>query len=282
MLFFLRSLRDIVQRLNIPTEEWNNYKNSRIHIRGNFSRDPQEIKEQSFPAVMNSKFRNMGINEMYEYLVREEHLNQIQNFATFETFQQYYLTPEGTEYYFGIFGYESVKRGSPEGIVEFYEALNLLAGDVYRPLKGMSAIPLALARSAKRLGARIYAGDKHRVVSIDERKGVFFLKTVSAKIKAKKLVIAVPPGPFVKIAGNVAKKLRLEKEFKSVMPQTAFKGAAVYRKAWWDDITDESRKLYPMEKFLSHDDCLGWTVPHRHVNSLSFFYSKVKNAALEI
>ena len=200
---------------------------------------------------------------MYEYLMQEEHLSQIQNFATFETFLQYYLTPEGTQYYFDIFGYEGDLKGSPGGIVEFYNALNVLTGDEYRPLKGMSEIPLQLAKSAKNLGARICSGKKYRVVSIDKHGDVFYIKTVRAKVKAKKLVIAVPPGPFVKIAGNVAKKIHLEEEFKSVMPQTAFKGAAVYRKAWWDDITDESRKLYPMERFLSNDDCLGWTVPHR-------------------
>lgn len=125
----------------------------------------------------------------------------------------------------------------------------------------MSAITNALEESAKALGAKIYTGSE--ISWISQRKNVFVLRTSTGKIKAKKLVVAAPPGSFKKIRGRVAQMIQQQEEFKSIKAFPAFKAAAVYERAWWEDIKDEATQLYPMERFLSNSDCLGWTLPHR-------------------
>ena len=202
---------------------------------------------------------------MLDYLVKPEHMSQISNFATFETFQHHFLTPEGSRYYFDVFGYDGDLKGSPEGVVEYYKQLNLLSGKEFRPKRGMSAFVDALAKSARNLGAKIFAGKDYRTVSIDKRAGLFVIKTTKYEVKAAKLVIAAPPGSFSKVRGNIAERIQHDPVYQSIMKRPAFKGAAVYSKAWWEDYTNEMNRLYPMERFESNSDCLGSTVPHRSV-----------------
>lgn len=200
---------------------------------------------------------------MLGYLLKQEHLAQIRNFATFETFQQHFLTPEGSRFYFDVFGYDGDLKGSPEGVVEYYKQLAKLSGKEIRPLKGMSAFVDAVAKSAKSLGAKIFSGGDYKVLSINKQANLFVLKTPKHQVKVRKLVIAAPPGSFGKISGRVAKRIQRENAFQSILPRPAFKGAAVYPRAWWDEIVDPKDKLYPMERFLSNSDCLGWSLPHR-------------------
>ena len=259
--------RGILARLNISYEDWTFYEESRTETRGNSSRADQEIMEQSFPTLLQTKFKDMSFSEMHEYLFEEERKSEASNFATFETFQQYYLTPEGSKFYFDVFGYEGDVGGGAQGVVEYYSLLDAeFTGEEIRPKEGMSALIRALAKSALELGGKIYAGSRYEIASISQGVDKFLLKTSkNKKITATKLVIAVPPGPFKKVGGFLAQKIQREPAFQSVKAFPAFKAAAVYPRAWWEDITDDSKRLYPMERFLSNSDCLGWTLPHRSV-----------------
>ncbi|PFX27799.1 Achacin [Stylophora pistillata] len=218
------NMRNILKRLNIPHKDWNFYSNSRTETRGYFSRDEHEIKRKSFPALTQGKFKDMTCSQMLDYLLKKEHVDKIYNFATFETFQQHYLTPEGS--------------------------------------RGMSAFIAALAKSARRLGAKIFTGNDHRILSIHKQTNQFVLKTSKYEVRVGKLVVAAPPGAFGSVSGSVAERIRRAPEFQSILPRPAFKGAAVYPRAWWEEITNVEDKLYPMERFLSNSDCLGWTLPH--------------------
>lgn len=265
LIFYLLFFRELISRLNIPFAEWNFYPNPNTETRGNASRDEQELKRQSFPTLTRSTFRDMSCSQMLDYLVKPEHMSQISNFATFETFQHHFLTPEGSRYYFDVFGYDGDLKGSPEGVVEYYKQLNLLSGKEFRPKRGMSAFADALAKSARNLGAKIFAGKDYRTVSIDKQAGLFVIKTPKYEVKAAKLVIAAPPGSFSKVRGNVAERIQHDPVYQSIMKRPAFKGAAVYSRAWWEEYTNKMDRLYPMERFESNSDCLGSTVPHRQV-----------------
>ncbi|XP_068753462.1 LOW QUALITY PROTEIN: flavin-dependent L-tryptophan oxidase VioA-like [Montipora capricornis] len=256
------NMREILLRLNIPSTDWDFYSNPKTETRGIVSRDEQEIKRQSFPTLTRGMFKNMSHTEMLDYLLKPEHLESITKFATFETFQHHFLTPEGSRFYFDIFGYDGDLKGSPEGVVEYYRQLTALTGKEIRPLKGMSAIIEALALSARTLGAKILAGHDFRILSIDKKARHFLLKTSKYEIKASKLVVAAPPGSFEKVSGCVAQRIQRTREFQSILARPAFKGAAVYPSAWWEEKSYNKHRLYPMERFLSNSDCLGWTLPH--------------------
>ena len=255
--------RNILNRLNIPHKDWNFYSNPRTETRGFFARDEHEIKRKSFPSLTQGKFKDMTCSQMLDYLLRKEHVEKIHNFATFETFQKHYLTPEGSRFYFDVFGYDGDLNGSPEGVIEFYEQLAALTGEEIRPLRGMSAFIEALAKSARGLGTKIFTGDNHKILSIDKQTNQFVLKTSQYEVSVGKLVVAAPPGAFGSVSGSVAEQIQRAPEFQSILPRPAFKGAAVYPTAWWEEIANVKDKLYPMERFLSNSDCLGWTLPHR-------------------
>ena len=255
--------RNILNRLNISHKDWNFYSNPRTETRGFFARDEHEIKRKSFPSLTQGKFKDMTCSQMLDYLLRKEHVDKVHNFATFETFQKHYLTPEGSRFYFDVFGYDGDLDGSPEGVVEFYEQLAALTGKEIRPLRGMSAFIEALAKSARGLGTKIFTGDNHKILSIDKQTNQFVLKTSQYEVSVGKLVVAAPPGAFGSVSGSVAEQIQRAPEFQSILPRPAFKGAAVYPTAWWEEITNVKDKLYPMERFLSNSDCLGWTLPHR-------------------
>ncbi|KAJ7340528.1 hypothetical protein OS493_003282 [Desmophyllum pertusum] len=87
------NLRGILSRLDIPYQDWHFYDESRTETRGNSSRTEQEIKQQSFPTLLQSQFQNMSFAEMHEYLFQEDHATEASNFATFETFQQIFSHP---------------------------------------------------------------------------------------------------------------------------------------------------------------------------------------------
>ena len=268
--------RNILKRFNIPFKDWNFYSRPRAETRGKSSRDEGEIKRQSFPTLTSGIFRDMTSSQMLEYLLRKEHVSQIKNFATFQTFQNHFLTPEGSRFYFDVFGYDGDLKGSPEGVVEYYEQLAQLSGKEIRPVKGMSAFVEALAKAAKALGAKIFAGDNYRTLEINQQGKVFLLKTPKYEVKATTLVIAAPPGAFRNIGGGVAEQIRRESVFQSIMARPAFKGAAVYPRAWWKDITNDKERLYPMERFLSNSDCLGWTLAHRCVSRFSLLIHLIR------
>ena len=263
--------RDILVRFDIKYEDWNFYKASRVETRGNSSRSDQEIKEQSFQALLQTKFRDMSFGEMHEYLLEEKRKREASNFETFGDFQQYYLTPEGSKFYYDLFGYDGDAGGSAEGIVEYYSLLDTeFTGYVIRPEEGMVALIRALAKSAEKLGAKIFAGSDYEIIQIRQDSSGFVLESSKeARATATKLVIAVPPSPFKKIGGTLALNIQHESTFQSLKPFPAFKAAAVYSRAWWEDITAESKRLHPMEGFLSNSDCLGWTLPHRLVEKKS-------------
>ena len=191
-------------------------------------------------------------------------MSQASKFANFENFQSHFLTPEGSKFYFDIFGYKGDITGGALGMAEYYQLLDAeFTGEEIRPKTGMSAIIRALAKSAEELGAKILAGRNFGIQSISQKFGKYVLKTFRRKkITATKLVIAVPPGQLKKVDGSVVKKIQSEEEFQSVKAFPAFKAGAVYPRAWWEDLTDEDTKLYPMERFLSDSNCLGFSVPH--------------------
>ena len=238
-----------------------------MEARGQTSLSHLEIKERSFPTLLQTKFKNMSFGEMHEYLFEEERKGEASNFATFDTFRQYYLTPEGSKFYLDVYGYEGDVVEGAEGIVEFYSLLDTeLTGEAIRPKEGMPALTRALARSAVELGAKLYSGSRYEITSISKELNKYLLTTFKKKwITATKLVIAVPPGPLKKIGGTLAERIQREPAFQSEKANPAFKAAAVYSRAWWEDITDECKSFNSTKWFLSNSDCLGWTFPHRFV-----------------
>ena len=184
-------------------------------------------------------------------------------YATVDTFVSHRVTPEGAEYLSELYGYKGdyTEFISPASYLEFTEMSLRLSDKYIRPVGGMSAIVDALRERVEKLGGKIYTSTGIR--SIDKELDSYILVTHQLKVKAKKLVIGVPPLQFEKVNGTIAQRLRLDPVFQSIQPVPAFKGAAVYSRAWWENVDVAGRPIKSGQKFISYSNCLGTTMAHR-------------------
>ena len=90
----------------------------------------------------------------------------------------------------------------------------------------------------------------------------FLVTTPRARYKAKRLVLAVPPGPLASIQGKVIEQIKKERMFNSVQSVEAFRAVATYKNPWWEQ-GNGSAGLTGMEEFVSHSNGIGYIFPYR-------------------
>jgi len=134
------------------------------------------------------------------------------------------------------------------------------AGESLRPKKGMSEFITNLKKKVEDGGGKIFL--KETVTSIDKEMDTFVLKTTKYTVKANKTVISCGPTALKKIKGDVMQSITGHEIFKSIVSVPAFHGAAVYKRAWWND---SIAALQPLDMFISSSNCLGTAMPDSDV-----------------
>ena len=193
------------------------------------------------------------------------HVSTASLFTSVDSYMSYYLSPEASEFLSELLGYKGdyTETINPAPYIEFLKALfSRFSFTNRRPLKGMSAVIDALVPSVRSYGGKLYAGSE--VLSIEKVDTKFILRTTNLTIFAQKIVIATHPTAFMKVKGGVSEEIHRESVFQSIKIQPAFKGAAVYRNAWWEKTGNdtENLNLEPRQKFISNSNCLGTTMPY--------------------
>jgi len=176
----------------------------------------------------------------------------------------YYLTPEAAEFLSELYGFKGdyTESINPAAYIEYLKLLFSLSNKHQRPLKGMSAIVNALVVSVRNYGGKLYAESEVLAIEKDETK--FILKTMNLTVFANKIVIATHPVAYMKVKGGVSEEIHRDPVFQSIKIMPAFKGAAVYREAWWEKSENATRNitLEPRQRFVSNSNCMGVTMPH--------------------
>ena len=227
-----------------------------------FANNTMEIKQQAFPTLNKGKFMNMTSKDMTNYAFSDDRVSTASLFTSVESYMSYYLTPEGAEFLSELYGYkgEYTEAINPAAYIEYIKLLfSSLANSNQRPLKGMSEVISALVDSVKNYGGKLYASSA--VLSVNKIKKSFVLKTTNLTISAEKLVIATHPAAYMKVKGGVSEEIHRQPMFQSIKIMPAFKGAAVYREAWWQNMT-ERLILEPRQRFVSNSNCLGVSLPY--------------------
>jgi len=218
------------------------------------------IKNQAFPTLNKGKFKNMTRNEMASYAFRDEYVSTAPSFASVDSYMSYYLSPEGAEFLSDAYGFKG-DYTEPINPAQYIEYLKLpISSKHQRPLKGMSEVVDALVSSVQLHGGLLYKNSE--VSSIEKIETKYIITTLKLAVSAKKIVIATHPVAFMKIKGEVAEKIHREPAFQSIFSMPAFKGAAVYKEAWWNNSMVTNLTLEPMQKFISNSNCLGATMPY--------------------
>ena len=202
---------------------------------------------------------------MFNYAFSDDRASTALLFTSLDSYMSYYLSPEASEFLSELEGYKGdfTETMNPAAYIEYWNAYLLrFSSRNRRPLKGMSAVIDALVPSVRSYGGKLYAGSE--VLSIEKVEKKFILRTTNLTIFAQKIVIATHPAAFMKVRGGVAEEIHRESVFQSIKIMPAFKGAAVYRNAWWEKTGNDTGNLNlePRQQFVSNSNCLGMTMPY--------------------
>ena len=220
----------------------------------------------AFPALTDGVFGNRPFREMLTCL--RSHRKEAAKFPSLSSYMSNYLTSEGYQLWTHLNGFRTDFAREPNAafVIDAHEQAKKATFKFSRPTKGLSALTQALRNSALNLGAGLYKNEEVR--SIEEIEGnQFELRTKHFTVRADKLVVAVPVEPLHRIQGSVAERIKHDPTFKSIGFQVAFKGFALYEKAWWQLNSTGIRYLADENQIQSNSDCLGFTLPYRLVNS---------------
>ena len=257
--------REIINRFNIPYQSINMrgyHIRDRMEARGVFATTTSELQQKAFPTLSQGRSNNASYKDMIKSLLDKQ--SQAVKFPSKAAFFTHCWTPEGLEYFDSLTGFvqDYSRMSNAESFFETREALAYFDREFSRPNKGISALIQALKNSAIKHGLKIYKNEEVKVID-EVKKNSYILKTRKFQVTANKVVLAVPAHALEKIQGSLTEKIKNNHTFKSVGFAVAFKGFALYEKAWWESNSTGSRKLRDEQEFLSNSDCLGLTFPYR-------------------
>jgi len=260
--FLLFFSRELLKRFNISISYLAKNNNDRLEARGVFATDRQTLKEKAFPSLNYGRFQNSTYQQLMRYLFSKG--KEAAKFASLTDFMSEYITPEGLQLFSHLTGFipHYARRYDAQTIRDFAIAEANFKFNYSRPDSGLSSITHALKLSATAKGAKLYKNEEIKVIA-ENQENQFELKTTNLTVTANKLVVAVPPNPLKRIKGSVAEKIQTDSIFKSVQFVMAFKGFAVFEKAWWQLNSTGSRYLAGEQEMLSTSDCLGFIFPYK-------------------
>lgn len=107
------------------------------------------------------------------------------------------------------------------------------------PVGGMSTFITGMQAKARGKGVRIYTSEP--VLSVDRMAGGFRLETAKRKVKAQKLVLAIPPVAFDSMTGDVIDDVTSQEEFQEIVGVKVVTITQWWPNAWWQDIRDPGK-----------------------------------------
>jgi len=251
--------------LSPDTQSWENKKVYRVEARGVHADSFNSLKSKAFPTLLDHPPMNESSVEQTAALVKNR---KADDFSTAGTFLSDYLTPEGAKLMQDAYGFKGdyMEAINPESYKKYLDQTLLLEQaktDDVRPTNGMSAIIGKLHLKILGFGGKIYL--QEAVTSVSKKGNKFVLMTTNHTVEANKTVLTTSPMALKKITGDVIQNITSNAIFKSIVSVPAFRGAAVYRTAWWNDSTaaQKNNSLKPLQMFVSSSNCLGITMPYR-------------------
>ena len=226
------------------------------------SENIEEIVTKGYP---NLKLENVTkIQDLIRPVLTRGKMKTWREFASTISYLSHYLTPRVLRLLADTSA-TNMMWTTPYSMHTIFAALiedQLLSWDTFRPVGGISKIVESMAQNIADLGGQIHVNQD--VTSIEKAGSMesFLVTTPRARYKAKRLVLAVPPGPLASIQGKVIEQIKKERMFNSVQSVEAFRAVATYKNPWWEQ-GNGSAGLTGMEEFVSHSNGIGYIFPYR-------------------
>lgn len=201
--------------------------------------------------------------------VTKRDLGNFSDLPTAGRFLSMLLSPEGAKWMTDAYGLKGgyIEKINPKSYVEHLKItlqyLDEARDNDYRPKGGMSTLVENLISKVRNLNGTIYR--QETVTSISNQGNNFILLTSNFTVQANKTVLTAAPEALKKIKGDVMQNITNHDIFKSIVSVPAFRGAAVYPTAWWNDSValQKNNSLQNLQRFISNSNCLGITMPYK-------------------
>ena len=217
-----------------------------------------ESLKKAYPNLKSHPlFGNMTSHELLNYALKPEHVAKASNFATVNRYFSHHITPEGTTFLSELYGFmgDFKEFTSPESFIEFEKETKHFSWQYVRPEGGMSEIIQNLAKKIVDMGGKIYT--RSPVKRLEKKDEHYILITSQRQVRSRKLVVALTPKHIENVEGNVTERIKSTAQLLSIQPIPAFKGSAVFDKAWWENVTLAGTPVVQEQLYISCSNCLG-------------------------
>lgn len=209
----------------------------------------------------------MTVLETASFVTKAD-LGNVSDLSTAGRFLSMLLSPEGVKWMTDAYGLKGgcIEKINPKSYIELLKTtLHYLDSDDIdlRPKGGMSTLVENLISRVRNLNGTIYL--QETVTSVSKRGNSFVLLTSNFTVQANKTVLTSAPEALKEIKGDVMQNITNNDIFKSIVSVPAFRGAAVYPTAWWNDAVaiQKNNSLQNLQTFISNSNCLGITMPYK-------------------
>ena len=79
----------------------------------------QQIKQEAFPSLLDTKFVNMSVAQMMRYAFETFRAETADQFATFHSYMSYYLADEGAKFVTKVQGFDGL-FGNARSLIETF------------------------------------------------------------------------------------------------------------------------------------------------------------------
>ena len=209
----------------------------------------------------------MTVLETASFVTKAD-LGNVSDLSTAGRFLSMLLSPEGVKWMTDTYGLKGgyIEKINPKSYIELLKkTLHHLGSDDidFRLKGGMSTLVENLISRVRNLNGTIYL--QETVTSVSKRGNSFVLLTSNFTVQANKTVLTSAPEALKEIKGDVMQNITNNDIFKSIVSVPAFRGAAVYPTAWWNDAVaiQKNNSLQNLQTFISNSNCLGITMPYK-------------------
>ena len=209
----------------------------------------------------------MTVLETASFVTKAD-LGNVSDLSTAGRFLSMLLSPEGVKWMTDAYGLKGgyIEKINPKSYLELLKkTLDHLGSDDidFRLKGGMSTLVESLISRVRNLNGTIYL--QETVTSVSKRGNSFVLLTSNFTVQANKTVLTSAPEALKEIKGDVMQNITNNDIFKSIVSVPAFRGAAVYPTAWWNDAVaiQKNNSLQNLQTFISNSNCLGITMPYK-------------------
>lgn len=218
-------VRALAKELGLELE-YAPYRDSLISSRGFFSFSSDEARTQAYPLVMK------GEDALYEKLSGPDR----QTARDYPDLRSYIRAIVGTQSYQFLADMSRFRSDfeapiDAQSYLEYLDEENKTCCNAYYPVGGMSSFTRKMTRMAQDNGALLYLSQPAQMIS--KQRDFYLIQTPDYNFWAKRVVIAVDARSLNYIGGDIALRIRKQKQVQDLLAIKVVTVTQKWPNPWW-------------------------------------------------